>query len=40
VVGRPEGKRPFGGPKRRSEDNIKMNVYEVGWGGIGRHRLD
>jgi len=28
-VGRPEGKRPHGGPRRRWEDNIKMDLQEV-----------
>jgi hypothetical protein len=32
LVGKPEGKRPFGRPRRRWEDNIKMDVEEVGWG--------
>jgi hypothetical protein len=32
LVGKPEGKRPLGGPKRRWEDNIKMDLQEVGWG--------
>jgi len=32
-VGKPEGKRPLGRPRRRWEDNIKMNVQEVGCGG-------
>jgi hypothetical protein len=32
VVGRPEGRRPLGRPRRRWEDNIKMDVQEVGWG--------
>ena len=31
-VGKPEGKRPLGRPRRRWEDNIKMNLQEVGWG--------
>jgi hypothetical protein len=29
LVGKPEGKRPLGRPRRRWEDNIKMNVQEV-----------
>jgi hypothetical protein len=29
MVGRPEGKRPFGRPRRRWEDNIKMDLQEV-----------
>ena len=32
LVGKPEGKRPFGRPRRRWEDNIKRNLSEVGWG--------
>jgi len=31
-VGRPEGNRPLGRPRRRREDNIKMENQEVGWG--------
>ena len=34
LVGKPEGKRPLGRPKRRWEDNIKMDLREVG-GGCG-----
>jgi len=34
LVGKPEGKRPFGRPRRRWEDNIKMNLYEVRCGGM------
>jgi hypothetical protein len=30
LVGKPEGKRPMGRPRRRWEDNIKMDVEEVG----------
>jgi hypothetical protein len=36
LVGKPEGRRPLGRPRRRWEDNIKMDLREVGWG----HRLD
>jgi len=32
LVGRPEGKRPLGRPRRRWEDNIKMDLQEVGEG--------
>jgi hypothetical protein len=32
LVGRPEGRRPLGRPRRRWEDNIRMDVQEVGWG--------
>jgi hypothetical protein len=31
LVGKPEGKRPLGRPRRRWEDNIKMDLHEVGW---------
>jgi hypothetical protein len=34
LVGKPEGKRPLGRPKRRWEDNIKINLREIGWGGM------
>jgi hypothetical protein len=30
LVGKPEGKRPLGRPRRRWEDNIKMDLKEVG----------
>ena len=30
LVGKPEGKRPLGRPRRRREDNIKMDLQEVG----------
>ena len=33
LVGKPEGKRPLGRPSRRWEDNIKMDLQEVGGGG-------
>jgi hypothetical protein len=32
LVGKPEGKRQLGRPRRRWEDNIKMDFQEVGWG--------
>jgi hypothetical protein len=32
-VGKREGKRPLGRPRRRWEDNIKMDFQEVGYGG-------
>ena len=35
-MGKPEGKRPLGRPRRRLKDNIKMNLQEVGSG----HGLD
>jgi hypothetical protein len=33
LVGKPEGRRPLGRPRRRWEDNIKIDLREVGWGG-------
>jgi len=33
LVGKPEGKRPLGRPRRRWEDNIKIDLGEVGGGG-------
>jgi hypothetical protein len=32
LVGRPEGRRPLERPRRRWEDNIKMDLQEMGWG--------
>jgi hypothetical protein len=32
LVGKPEGKRQLGRPRRRWEANIKMYLQEVGWG--------
>jgi hypothetical protein len=32
LVGKSEGKRPIGRPRRRWEDNIKMELQEVEWG--------
>jgi hypothetical protein len=34
LVGKPEGKRPLGRPRRRWEDNIRMDLREMGWGGM------
>ena len=34
MVGKPEGKRPIGRPRRRWEDNIKMDFQEVGCGCV------
>jgi hypothetical protein len=33
LVGKPEGKRPMGRPRRRWVDNIKMDLGEIGWDG-------
>jgi hypothetical protein len=34
LIGRPEGRRPLGRPKRRCEDNIKMVLREMGFGDV------
>jgi transposase len=34
MVGKPEGRRPLGRPRRRWVDNIKMELREIGWGGV------
>jgi hypothetical protein len=34
LVGKPEGKRPLGRPRRRWMDNIKMDLLEVGLGVV------
>jgi hypothetical protein len=34
LVGKPEGRRPLGIPRRNWEDNIKMDLQEVGCGGM------
>jgi hypothetical protein len=34
LVGKPEGKRPLGRPRRRWVDNIKIDVREIGWDGM------
>jgi hypothetical protein len=39
LVGKPEGKRPLGRPRRRCEDNIKMDLREIGIGGTNMIRL-
>jgi hypothetical protein len=34
LVGKPEGKRPLGSPRRKRVDNIIMDLTEIGWGGM------
>jgi hypothetical protein len=38
-VGKPEGKRPLGRPRRRWEDGIRMYLREIGLGGVDWIRL-
>jgi hypothetical protein len=33
LVGKPEGRKPLGRPRRRLVDNVKMNLREIGWIG-------
>jgi hypothetical protein len=39
LKGKPEGKRPLGRPRHRWEDNIKMDLHEVGCVGMDRIEL-
>jgi hypothetical protein len=39
LVGRPEGKRPLGRPRRRWENNIKIDLRETGIDGMNWIRL-
>jgi hypothetical protein len=34
VVGKPEGKGPLGKPKRKWDNNIKMDLRQIGWSGV------
>jgi hypothetical protein len=34
LVGKPEGRRPLGRQRRRWEDGIRMDLEEIGWGGV------
>jgi hypothetical protein len=34
LVRKSEGKRPLGRPRRRWENNIRMDLREIGWGGM------
>jgi hypothetical protein len=39
LVGKPEGKRPLGRPRRRWEDGVRMYLKEIGLGGVDWIRL-
>jgi hypothetical protein len=34
LIGKPEGKRPLGRPRRKWEDGIRMNLREIGWRSV------
>jgi hypothetical protein len=34
LLGKPEGRRPLGRPRRRWVDNIEMDLREIGWDGV------
>jgi hypothetical protein len=34
LVGKPEGKKALGRPRRRWEDNIRMDLRGIGWEGV------
>jgi hypothetical protein len=39
LVGRPEGRRPLGKPRHRWEDNIKIDLREIGFGDVDWNHL-
>jgi hypothetical protein len=39
LMGKPKGKRPLGGPRRRWEDGIRLDLREIGLGGVDWIRL-
>jgi len=40
LIGKPEGKRPLGRPRRRWKDNIRIDLREIGWEGVDWMHLD
>jgi hypothetical protein len=40
LFGKPEGKRLLGRPKRRREDNIRMDLRDILWEDVDRMHLD
>jgi hypothetical protein len=38
-VGKPDGRRPLGRPRRRWVNNIRMDLVEVGWGDVDWRRI-
>jgi hypothetical protein len=39
LMGKPEGKRPLGRPRRRWENEIRMDLREIGWGSVDWFQL-
>jgi hypothetical protein len=39
LMGKPEGSRPLGKPRRRWEYGIRMDLREIGWGSVGWNHL-
>jgi hypothetical protein len=39
LMGKSEGKRPLGRPRRKRENTIKMDLREIGWSGMDRINL-
>jgi hypothetical protein len=39
LVGEPEGKRPLGRHMHKWEDNIRMDLMDIGWEGVDRMQL-
>jgi hypothetical protein len=40
LVGKSQGKRPLGRPRRRREGNIRIDLREIGWEGVDSMYLD
>jgi hypothetical protein len=40
LLGKPEGKRPLGRPRRKWVENIKIDIGETGWGGSGYGQVE
>jgi hypothetical protein len=39
LMGKPEWKSPFGRPRHRWKDRIRMDLREIGWGSVGWNKL-
>jgi hypothetical protein len=40
LIGKPEGERPRERPRRRCEDNVRVDLREIGWKGVDWIRMD